>query len=84
MTIGTASGIFSISNVPFSTSARVACSVLWDGGGAASNVITAELVTTSINFDLTPQSTSYSSGLQASNMNSHPYPRISVTYKTSF
>jgi len=84
MTIGTASGAFSISNIPFTSSTRVPCSLLWDGGGSASNVVTADLNTTTIAFNLTPQSSSYSTTLAASNMNSHPYPRLTITYKTTF
>jgi hypothetical protein len=80
-TKGTASGNFTITGVPFGANTRSPCAIIFDGGGAASNVVTAEINVATINFYTSPQSTSYASPLNASQMNSQPYPRITCFYR---
>jgi hypothetical protein len=80
-TKGTASGDFTVTGLPFAANTRSPCAIFWDGGGAASNTLTSEIVTSTIVFNLAPQSTSYATVLNASQMNANPYPRLTCSYR---
>jgi aspartate 1-decarboxylase len=78
---GTASGNFSVTGIPFTNPSNSPCAMIWDGGGVASNVVVSEITGTQINFLTVPQSTTYASLLNASQMNASPYVRLTCTYK---
>ena len=80
-TKGTASGDFTITGVPFGAYTRSPCTLDWDGGGAASNVLVSEISGSTIYFYTQPQSTTYQSALNAGQMNSAPYPRLTCLYR---
>ena len=82
-TKGTASGNFTVTGVPFGASALSPCAIVFDGGGAASNVVTSEISVSTIFFYVTPQSTSYSSQLTAAQMNAGPYTRLTCSYRVA-
>jgi hypothetical protein len=78
---GTASGDFSVTGFPFNNSGqRDPASILFDGAGAASNVVYAELFTNFLKVVVMPQSTSYASNITATQLNANPYLRFTVSY----
>ena len=78
---GTASGVFKITGLPFTSSENTACSIRVDAAGAASKVLQSIVVGTEIRFSLMNQSTTYAAELTATDMNGSCYMNIQCTYQ---
>ena len=80
---GTASGNFTITGLPFAATDSVPFSLRTDGIGATSKVLMANTTnaSTTINFLLANQSTSYGSTPTTTNMVGTVYIQLQVTYR---
>ena len=77
---GTASGTFTVTGVPYAPATSAACACRIDGMGSALTVVAANITSTTMNFSLMNQSTTYATSVTAAAMATDCYIQVTCTY----
>jgi hypothetical protein len=77
---GTASGKFTVTGVPYAPATAAACATRIAGMGAALQVVYVNITSTTMNFDLNDQGTTYGSNVTAAQMATDCYIQVTCTY----